>query len=146
MFVDPARGVTLDRLQAWKSFWTSVAKVLGALGITSAISGWLGTTLKGLFAAKELFTADNRASESHFTIGKIHYPDGREPGTLIYIKPSLSPTLPKDILAYARLKSTFPHQSTVDQFFDEAQFESYRALGLACAGSALETIKLALVS
>jgi hypothetical protein len=30
---------------------------------------------------------------------------------------------------YAKLHQTFPHQSTADQWFDELQFESYRALG-----------------
>jgi hypothetical protein len=29
------------------------------------------------------------------------------------------------------LNIDFPHQSTGDQFFDDAQFESYRQLGLA---------------
>ena len=27
------------------------------------------------------------------------------------------------------MNPTFPHQSTADQWFDELQFESYRALG-----------------
>ena len=35
------------------------------------------------------------------------------------------------MLNYARTNPGFPNQSTVDQFFDEAQFESYRQLGLS---------------
>ncbi|HEX8813789.1 MAG TPA: hypothetical protein VF742_17515, partial [Terracidiphilus sp.] len=38
-------------------------------------------------------------------------------------------TLPDDVWQYAKLHPTFPHQTTADQWFDELQFESYRALG-----------------
>ena len=37
---------------------------------------------------------------------------------------------PVDVANYARAHTTFPHESTVEQWFDEAQFESYRMLGL----------------
>jgi len=83
-----------------------------------------------------------RLSKSPFAIGEIHYPDDRE-GVLIYIKPSLNTDLPQDVLAYARLADAFPHQSTVDQFFDESQFESYRALGFGCASAAIDDINKA---
>jgi hypothetical protein len=33
------------------------------------------------------------------------------------------------VYSYAQQYPQFPHQSTGDQFFDESQFESYRALG-----------------
>jgi hypothetical protein len=36
---------------------------------------------------------------------------------------------PADILQYHRGHSPFPQETTADQFFDEAQWESYRALG-----------------
>jgi len=86
----------------------------------------------------ELFPGDERirASETPFSVGSIIYPDNSS-GTLIYIKPSLNADLPEDVLAYARVANAFPHQSTMDQFFDEAQFESYRALGFACGRAAL---------
>jgi hypothetical protein len=37
--------------------------------------------------------------------------------------------LPADVAQYAAMDPDFPHQSTLDQLFDEPQFESYRALG-----------------
>ena len=37
--------------------------------------------------------------------------------------------LPDDVWRYYDQHVTFPHQSTADQWFDELQFESYRALG-----------------
>ncbi len=47
---------------------------------------------------------------------------------------------PQDMLAYARLAQEFPPQSTIDQFFDEAQFESCRVLGFACSAAAVDEI------
>jgi hypothetical protein len=41
---------------------------------------------------------------------------------------------------YAELHQTFPHQSTADQWFDELQFESYRALGESIGAHAAEQI------
>ncbi|MBF0621466.1 MAG: hypothetical protein HQL54_06025 [Magnetococcales bacterium] len=68
--------------------------------------------------------------------GKIRYinadSSSGEPkdGVLIYVKT----TMPKDlkdesIEIYKRQNPDFPDQSTMDQFFDRAQFEAYRQLG-----------------
>jgi hypothetical protein len=66
----------------------------------------------------------------HLVKGTIKYPGSDEPeGTLIYIKTSLIGNESVDIRQYALANKTFPQQSTGDQFFDEAQFESYRKLG-----------------
>jgi hypothetical protein len=73
--------------------------------------------------------------------GTIRYPATEtEPvstGRLIYMKSSLSEVngrqLPAHVLNYKAEHSEFPHQTTADQFFDDAQFEAYRALGEAIA-------------
>jgi hypothetical protein len=74
---------------------------------------------------------DNDLSKSHYAVGKILYPEpDYPPGKLIYIKASLAnDNEPTDVLEYHSREDAFPHQSTADQFFDESQFESYRALG-----------------
>jgi hypothetical protein len=54
-----------------------------------------------------------------------------EPGWIIWLKPSLFRELPSDIATYAELHPDFPQQPTSNQFFDEAQWESYRRLGFA---------------
>jgi hypothetical protein len=70
----------------------------------------------------------------HCAIGRIRYdavdPGQPRDGTLIYIKASLTGDEPPDVRHYAFQNPSFPHQTTTDQFFDEAQFESYRRLGL----------------
>ena len=55
------------------------------------------------------------------------------PGLLIYLKPSLTGNEPADVTEYASCHDEFPHEPTADQFFDESQFESYRALGFHIA-------------
>ncbi|HET6789201.1 MAG TPA: hypothetical protein VFH49_14640, partial [Aquabacterium sp.] len=53
------------------------------------------------------------------------------PGTtILFVKPTLMGDEPHDLLEYARAHPAFPQEPTVDQFFDEAQWESYRQLGL----------------
>jgi hypothetical protein len=64
--------------------------------------------------------------------GKINYScidSDTEDGDLIIIKPVLNGSEPEDVRSYALTHPTFPHESTVNQFFNEAQFESYRHLG-----------------
>jgi hypothetical protein len=48
---------------------------------------------------------------------------------LIIIKPTLTQFASLDVKLYAAAHPSFPQQSTGDQFFDEAQWESYRKLG-----------------
>ncbi|MBL8300488.1 MAG: hypothetical protein JNN30_19290 [Rhodanobacteraceae bacterium] len=69
-------------------------------------------------------------------VGSIVYADGST-GTLLYLKPTLTGTEPTDVAHYATAHPSFPHESTADQFFDEAQFESYRRLGDFVASSAI---------
>jgi len=50
---------------------------------------------------------------------------------IVLLKPALGDWAPEDVREYGAAHPAFPQQSTADQFFDEAQWESYRALGLA---------------
>jgi hypothetical protein len=51
---------------------------------------------------------------------------------LVLIKPNLVEDAAVDLSLYAREHPEFPQQTTADQFFDEAQWESYRKLGVEC--------------
>jgi hypothetical protein len=61
-------------------------------------------------------------------LARVRYHDGSS-GLLLYLKPWRPKYLPADVLAYWADHEDFPHQSTAQQFFEESQFESYRALG-----------------
>ena len=51
-------------------------------------------------------------------------------GRLVYVKSSVGgKDVPVHVLNYAKDHKSFPHETTADQFFDDAQFEAYRALG-----------------
>jgi Patatin-like phospholipase len=71
-------------------------------------------------------------------VGRIRYScvdntDDEDPdeydGVLIFIKPSLIGQEPRDVINYWQAQSSFPQEAITDQWFSEAQFESYRALG-----------------
>jgi len=87
-----------------------------------------------------------RRSEAHYAVGKIHYNPNfpKEDGTIIYLKPALLDSDPCDVLAYARKDKSFPHDTTANQWFDEAHFENYRALGETSATAASDEIRAAI--
>ncbi|MEE8171156.1 MAG: patatin-like phospholipase family protein [Phycisphaerae bacterium] len=90
-----------------------------------------------------------QSPKAHVMVGRIRYPkcavekdpannetagapndsDAGE-GLLIYIKSTfLDEDEPATVKSYAAQHPEFPHETTADQFFDDAQFEAYRALG-----------------
>ena len=75
---------------------------------------------------------DLRDGNRRWVVARICYRDAGlgEDGFLVYIKPMLRGTEPPDVVAYHAANPDFPNQSTANQFFNEAQTESYRMLGL----------------
>ena len=71
------------------------------------------------------------ADSETFAIGKITYAESpNDTSWLIYIKPTYYyETAPVDVRSYGAVNADFPHESTLDQWFGESQFESYRRLG-----------------
>lgn len=67
----------------------------------------------------------------HIAIGRIIYGGDIGDGQLIYVKSSVTANCEGNpfLANYRANNPDFPHQSTSDQFFDEQQFEAYRALG-----------------
>ncbi len=76
-------------------------------------------------------------SEKQIAFGKIFYPangvQSQETGEIIYLKLNLTKEDSTDLLSYQIRNPDFPHQSTVNQFYSESQFESYRYLGYSVA-------------
>lgn len=81
-------------------------------------------------------------SLAHAALARVTYPalDDRPASTgwLLYVKPTLVGDEPPDLAQYHRTRPDFPHESTADQFFDEAQWESYRKLGESMAEKLFE--------
>ena len=81
-----------------------------------------------------------KCSRVHVVLCPIDYPDdgpGRPvaKGLLLYLKLSVTGNEPELIRRYHINHPEFPHQTTLDQFFDEEQFEAYRQLGAHIADS-----------
>lgn len=73
---------------------------------------------------------------SYFAVGEIRYPsavpDGApaETGTFVLIKTGLvEESMTADLMQYLAGNPAFPYDSTLDQQYDQPQFESYRHLG-----------------
>ncbi|MBC7821667.1 MAG: hypothetical protein IAG10_32680 [Planctomycetaceae bacterium] len=70
----------------------------------------------------------------HFALARIEYPatapgGPKSLGWLLYLKSSLTGNEGPTISYYRSKYPAFPHESTSDLFYDEEQFEAYRALG-----------------
>ena len=76
----------------------------------------------------------SKHSKTHFMFCRITYPPrpGETEngcGLLLYVKLSATGNEAELIKRYRQNNPDFPHQTTLDQFFDEEQFEAYRQLG-----------------
>lgn len=95
---------------------------------------WVEENLPQLIKQGKRQTIDpvdyQRHSLAHAALARVTYGcDAKAQCCLIYIKPTIIGDEPLDVLQYHVENPTFPQQTTADQFFDEAQWESYRALG-----------------
>jgi hypothetical protein len=91
----------------------------------------------------DLRLRENRCSRAYAILVKIEYPSlpgekgDWQPGWMLYMKLAITGTEPPYVGDYRREHPDFPHQSTGDQIYDEAQFEAYRRLGECAALSCL---------
>ncbi|MGC3985898.1 MAG: hypothetical protein QM777_14925 [Pseudorhodoferax sp.] len=69
-------------------------------------------------------------STACLALAKVLYGGARpSAGILLVIKPNLCDGLPVDLVNFKRQNPDFPQETTADQFFSEAQWESYFHLG-----------------
>lgn len=102
---------------------------------------WQGRReLRALFA--EPSQIDDRTGPG-LLLAKVTYPDDEVPSWIVIVKPRLAARLPLDLVNYALVSASFPQQTTLDQFFDESQWESTRKLG-RLQGEQLVSVLLAL--
>ncbi len=69
-------------------------------------------------------------SQACISVAHIAYATGEE-GVMVVVKPNMYQGLPVDLANFKRDHPDFPQQTTTDQSFDEAQWESYFVLGQA---------------
>jgi hypothetical protein len=87
-----------------------------------------------------------KVTDDGYIIGVIEYPAiGNAPaesGILIYVKATMIDGLSLETRGYKCDNPAFPHQSTLDQFFDDAQFEAYRDVGFSIGARMIEGARL----
>jgi hypothetical protein len=79
-----------------------------------------------------------------YATGRFSYPgeeEGAAPHHLIYIKLAVPDSAPLDVIAYQQQHPTFPTDSTLQQLYDDQEFEAYRELGHFCAHAAVHDIE-----
>jgi predicted acylesterase/phospholipase RssA len=77
-------------------------------------------------------------SRTHSHLLRVHYPDAgpgkpEAIGLMLYLKLSLTGDETELLKRYRSISPDFPHESTLDQFYTEEQFEAYRQLGVHVA-------------
>jgi hypothetical protein len=86
-------------------------------------------SVRKYFAPPEQFKG-NPWGPAYAALARVRYKeDPLLESLMLVLKPRVAGIEPLDILNYKEASSDFPQQSTTDQFYDEAQWESYRSLG-----------------
>lgn len=83
------------------------------------------THLGAFGSLNDLASADSQAC---LALAQVRYESGAT-GQIVLVKPNVSAALPVDLVNFKAANPLFPQQPTTDQFFDEAQWESYFRLG-----------------
>ena len=103
------------------------------------LEGKVPSAISSCFASPFAFTpfAGQRTDQPrpYAALAEVRWHDPEATGTLLLMKPTLRGDEPADVLTYWSGHEAFPHQTTFDQSFDEAQWESYRKLGEHAAAS-----------
>jgi hypothetical protein len=130
-FIDPQKQVCQFKLvsEAIKNHFTTLdAKVFGTLDQLRR-GKWAAEPVPERTAYFKSVNAD-RTSLRHAALAVVKYLDDPDAVSyLLLIKPTLIGEESEDILNYHASHPDFPQETTAEQFFDEAQWESYRRLG-----------------
>jgi hypothetical protein len=119
-----------DRDYAFEDLGNAVRKIRIDLGVEIRFQGFrVGPQRRHVDGGAAVTTPGN-----YIAVGTIDYgarAKAATSGHLLYIKPAVfeEKDEPVDVWQYGRLNPAYPHETTRDQWFNESQFESYRALG-----------------
>jgi hypothetical protein len=81
-------------------------------------------------------------SKAFTSLFRVWYPDGHDPSLLLLVKPTICGRESVDVVEYAATHPLFPQEPTSDQFFDEAQWESYRRLGYSMGSTVFKALNI----
>lgn len=85
-------------------------------------------------------------SQRPYVVARINYPpvqdDSDTKGVLVWLSTTMTRRQKPDVVRYRETDPDFPFHSTIDQFFDQSQFEAYRQLGHTAAGILFTNVAL----
>jgi hypothetical protein len=92
------------------------------------------------------YPSNAKAAASPYMAARVSYPKsslgGAKDGIIIYVKATMIDDVSFVTKGYKGNNPDFPHQSTVDQFFQAEQFEAYRELGEVAATKCIREMKI----
>ena len=91
-----------------------------------------------------IFPHGRKVSKTATSVIDFHYRDAsgnKTQATLVYLKLTTIKNLPDAIKGYQARNEKFPHDPTIDQFFDPAQFSAYLEIGRYLANDMIETVR-----
>lgn len=136
---DPAgRNEAIAELtrKAWIDFGAVVESFTDAELDQLVTDGYLPPGLRPLLTTVDGLRPGNGRPKAHAALLWVRHRDERR-SVVLYLKASMTGDEAADLAGYQAAHPDFPDESTSDQFFDEAQWESYRHLGEHVSGPLL---------
>jgi hypothetical protein len=97
--------------------------------ISLGVQGFLDHAPNDGLAARHVIAGKILYRQEHWDqLGFAAQSDADRTGVIVWVKPAVTADDGADVRQYKLENPDFPHQTTVDQWYDEAQFESYRKL------------------
>ncbi len=113
--------------------WAQIVSSLGEHcdGLDQWIQDWMDPDQLGTL------NDIKREGGHHAALARVTYAGSPDVSWILLFKPGLNDGLTQDLLNYGKVNPKFPQTPTFDQFFDDIQWESYRALGQQTAAKVL---------
>lgn len=106
--------------------------------ISLGVQGFLDRAQDNGLATRHVVVGRMLYSKEHWDqLGLASGDDADRTGVIVWVKPAVTTGDAADVRQYKLENPNFPHRTTVDQWYDEAQFESYRKLAYDSVADAL---------
>jgi hypothetical protein len=129
-----------DKQTAYLALVSAIRRVEEDFGATFEFISERGP--ERLVASEDMgYPADAKQSPAAYLVARVTYRD-KTHGVVLYLKSAITKDASFKVKGYKGANPDFPHESTVDQFFDPEQFEAYRELGYRAARGMIKDLDL----
>jgi hypothetical protein len=96
-----------------------------------------GSSITLFGSLNELASAESQAC---LALARVNYRHSEQVGHIVIVKPNICHGIPVDLVNFKADNPLFPQEPTTDQFFSEAQWESYFQLGQTLGANVSEKV------